>query len=819
MALPTRFVLILCLLLGATLPRARAGAVPPPPAPDVPVKDVLTHAAPAPGAATPLKAMWGTAPARATRLGDSNAFELPCNFKGTTFERATWDAMVKLDLTTARGVQFQFYAPPTAAISYFSVYMHSGNGWYATQFGPDEVGAWTTVSIDKSQTQIEGQPAGWGSIDTIRVSAWRGKDENASFYLANLGAVGTEAPLMVVRGESAAAAAPSEAESIRGFAKTMTKTLDSLGLAYGVISDLDVTPARLQGKKIIILPYNPSMPKAVSAAIVGFVKGGGKVLTFYTLNPDLARAIGVKTGGMIRGKEKGLFASIRATDHKFTGMPAAALQASWGIHHAEPLDAQTQVAALWFNERGESTGEPAILASDRGVHMTHVMLSDDSEKKKLLLLAMLGRLDRATWDVAAQSRLKTLGRFGDFKGYENAVEQLRSGAAKTPVAQAALDEAVRLHDAALAAIKSSRQDQALEQIGQAHAALIRAYAAQQEPLSGERRGWWCHSAFGVAGLSWDEAIKTLADNGFNVIFPNMLWGGQAYYNSDLLPVAPEVKAKGDQIAECLAACKKYGVECHVWKVNWNMSGHGPWQFVERMQREGRTQVDYKGKAMPWLCPSHPANQQLEIDSMVEVATKYDVDGIHFDYIRYPGADNCFCPGCRERFEKVIGHKVQSWPGDTRYNPTVRAQWLDFRRANITKVVAGVSERVRKERPKVKISAAVFRNWPTDRDSVGQDWSLWCERGYLDFICPMDYTPNAGQFETQIGLQLGWAGKARVYPGIGLSVWDGQSDVVKLMDFIKITRRLKTGGFTVFNYDPNCAREVVPLCGLGITRKN
>ncbi len=33
---------------------------------------------------------------------------------------------------------------------------------------------------------------------------------------------------------------------------------------------------------------------------------------------------------------------------------------------------------------------------------------------------------------------------------------------------------------------------------------------------------------------------------------------------------PLVKEKGDQIALCLAACRKYGVQCHVWKVNWNM---------------------------------------------------------------------------------------------------------------------------------------------------------------------------------------------------------------------------------------------------------
>jgi len=30
--------------------------------------------------------------------------------------------------------------------------------------------------------------------------------------------------------------------------------------------------------------------------------------------------------------------------------------------------------------------------------------------------------------------------------------------------------------------------------------------------------------------------------------------------------------------------------------------------------------------------------------------------------------------------------------------------------------------------------------------VGQDWKLWCERGYLDFVCPMDYRSDSGHFE-------------------------------------------------------------------------
>lgn len=70
-----------------------------------------------------------------------------------------------------------------------------------------------------------------------------------------------------------------------------------------------------------------------------------------------------------------------------------------------------------------------------------------------------------------------------------------------------------------------------------------------------------------------------------------------------------------------------------------------------------------GDSRPWLCPSHPQNQRLEVDSMIEVVKLYHVDGLHFDYIRYPGPHSCFCSGCEKRFQTDTGIKVQNWPED------------------------------------------------------------------------------------------------------------------------------------------------------------
>ena len=123
--------------------------------------------------------------------------------------------------------------------------------------------------------------------------------------------------------------------------------------------------------------------------------------------------------------------------------------------------------------------------------------------------------------------------------------------------------------------------------------------------------------------------------------------------------------------------------------------------------------------------------------------------------------------------------------------------------------------MRKRHPKVEISAAVFRNWPTDRDGVGQDWKMWCDQGWLDFVCPMDYIDSNALFRNTVSAQKEYAGKVPLHPGIGLSVWNDPKDAVKIAQQIEIVRELGLKGFTVFNYDAN-AEAVLPYLRLGVT---
>jgi uncharacterized lipoprotein YddW (UPF0748 family) len=293
-----------------------------------------------------------------------------------------------------------------------------------------------------------------------------------------------------------------------------------------------------------------------------------------------------------------------------------------------------------------------------------------------------------------------------------------------------------------------------------------------------------------------------------MILPNQLWAGRADYPSKFLPHSETFRKYGDQVAQCVAAAHRHGLQVHVWKVNFNL-GNAPREFVEKLRREGRTQVSVRGKPIDWLCPSHPDNFQLEVDTMLEVARMYQVDGLHFDYIRYPDGEHCYCDGCRKRFEAQSGRAVAHWPDDCYRGPR-REEYRTWRCRQITRVVEAVSREAKRVRPGIKISAAVFGAYPDCRQSVGQDWVAWVKAGYVDFLCPMDYTANDDAFADLVASQVDFvAGRVPIYAGIGATAVKPPMSAAQVRSQIEKARTLGASGYTIFNLDVRTIETLVP----------
>ena len=762
-------------------------------------------------AAKAWRAVEGSPSARIGQDDIAHVLRLDCNFSTNKRARTYWDHKVDLDLSSSEGIRLEVRCRDRAPIAQFHVYFEAQGGWYNASFTPQRTSEWTTVEIRKDAAKAEGSPAGWKQIKTIRIAAYRAEDKDAYFEirsLRKLGQLGDDTHVLLLK-------TPDAKER---FDERLSRQLSARGLRHASVTEAELSPATLAKAELLILPNHTRLTDEATAAIEGYLRNNGRLLAFYSLPPRLLAAAGIGAGKHLLADPKGRFASIRPVDASLVGAPAITGQASWNIIAHQPIAGRSRTVAEWFDDAGKPSGFPAIIASDNTVLMTHVLLDDDKDNKAQLLLAMAGLLRPAIWHDSIAVKLRRLDELGEFKDFAAACAFVRSRPGATPMALTRLDAAIAAKADALAQEKAGHFTQSLASADRAMRLFQEAYCLAHPAKPGEFRAVWCHSAYGVKNRTWDDAILNLKDNGFTAIFPNMLWGGVAYYPSTVLPVAPDIATKGDQIAECLAACRKHGLQIHVWKVDWNLGRDVPKAFVDKLRSEHRLQMSDTGEEEPWLCPSNPLNAALERDALVEVARNYPVDGIHFDYIRYPDGRHCFCPPCRVRFEQATGSPVAKWPADVQPKGVRREAWIKWCQENINTVVRTTSEQVRKVRPGIKVSAAVFRQWDQDSRVVMQDWKLWCAQGWLDFVCPMDYTESETGYDSWIRQQKQWAGPAGLVPGIGITSSRTTLAPDAAVRQIEITRRHETQGFILFNYGEREAREIIPTLGLGPTRR-
>jgi uncharacterized lipoprotein YddW (UPF0748 family) len=464
-----------------------------------------------------------------------------------------------------------------------------------------------------------------------------------------------------------------------------------------------------------------------------------------------------------------------------------------------PSDRCAKALARFVKSGGKLMPYPALPADDRAA--------------KKQLSEAIGSLVPAFWQQMAQAELDRAGRVGHYQQFSEILDGVK---ADTPVIAGLLARGKDNWSRANDLFAQGAYAKVMEPAQAAHDSLVKAYLLAAKSPEHEGRAVWNHSGTGAYPGDWDRSAKLLADNGFNMVLPNMLWGGSAHYASDVLPRSPIFQKYGDQIEQCCAAAKRHGIDVHVWKVNFNLAT-APKDFVAKLRREGRTQVSVKGEPYDWLCPSNPENRKLELESLLEVARKYPIDGLHLDYIRYPEREYCYCDSCRRRFEAESGRPVsdRDWPKAC-YSGPRREEYNDWRCRQITSLVAAISREAKKIRPGLKISAAVFVSYPWCRESLAQDWPAWVRSGYLDFVCPMDYMASDAEFVSLARNDMKLVGgRVPTYVGIGASATVPPLTPDRVVGQILLARSLGAAGFVIFNFDPATAATIVPAVGLGV----
>ena len=760
--------------------------------------------------------------------------ELPFSKTGRIESRIKIDQPVDLDVSRFRTFYIDVTYSNPDPVGYMSFYFQSEKGWYSMSAKGVRLtdGKSYRYTCNSGNASHEGKPTGFHKITIVRLAFY--PKEN----------IDTSVRINAIYGDrtSTAVLSPSKNPEAPGIVRSFQRLMSNAGIAFAPVAEENITPEQLKNFTTVIIPAAGRLQPATVDMLCDYADQGGFIIAFYGLPAKLMTKLGFQSKGYMRCNAdttivKKVVFEKDIVDMYAPRLPSEMGQESYNMHWGMPLENitdeflaksanQPRVAAWWYDDKDQKTQYPAMLWSGRGIYFAHILLADDTSNKYRFLTALCSQNDAKLNARIFHRKWEQIAAIGYTEPDEVAATttvRLSDSLDKLAKTKYTLDDVLTIQTAlekgiqtgTLAAadiIKAFEIGNALDAI---HAEMSLEYAQKViTPCKVEGRLLWEHSGLGPYPGDWDRTMRELSEAGFNAIVPNMCWGGAASYKSDVLPVDSNCEKYGDQIAQCVAAGKKYGMQVHVWKVNFNCGSRSPKEFVDRMRSEGRLQYNYAGENdNPWLCPSHPANQDLEVASMVEIAEKYDVDGLHFDYIRFPDPNHCFCPGCKDRFSKYYfektGKQVANWPEDTNKVEEVRELFLQWRREQITSIVKRVSDAVRPKKPNIKISCAARSAYPGTLIGDAQDWVDWCNKGYLDFVCPMNYTDSYERFIEMTTRQEKYLQhKVPLYAGIGIVTPSPMSPDM-LAGQIMLTRKYKTGGFCLFALTPRSMAELVP----------
>lgn len=252
---------------------------------------------------------------------------------------------------------------------------------------------------------------------------------------------------------------------------------------------------------------------------------------------------------------------------------------------------------------------------------------------------------------------------------------------------------------------------------------------------------------------------------FNTILMQTRVRGDVIYPSQIEPYTDALtgtcgKDPGyDPLAFIIEECHKRGMEFHAWIVAIPIGND---QYV---RRQGKQSLVQKKRSLCmhyqkcwYLNPGHPEAKEYLFSIVKEIVTRYDVDGINFDYIRYPDGRTRIPD--QATFRKYGKGKSL-------------AQW---RRDNITEMIRYIYKGVKEIKPYIKIGSSPLGKYrDTNRyssrgwnayNTVFQDAQYWLKEGIHDVIFPMIYFREENFYPFVLDWKENSNGRM-VAPGLGI----------------------------------------------------
>lgn len=385
-------------------------------------------------------------------------------------------------------------------------------------------------------------------------------------------------------------------------------------------------------------------------------------------------------------------------------------------------------------------------------------------------------------------------------------------------------------------------------------AALLATGSRASQSAAEVRALWVVRTTLVSPAAITSMVVAARDAGFNTLLVQVRGRGDAFYDSRVEPRASALASQPeafDPLAQVLREAHAAGLKVHAW-VNVNLVAdvaemptsrrhvvhrHPEWLMVPDELAVGAaaprsraflpalvawTKTRSASVEGLYASPVTSAAADHVAAVVADLASRYAVDGVHLDYLRYPGPEfDC----SRAALDEFSAELKATLPGPARRDleslqrrsplaPTERypLRWEAFRRQRLTRLLQRLRAVVMTYRPGATLSAAVVPDAAAAVSTRLQDWPGWAAQGLLDVICPMAYSTDAATFQQQIERARLLARDRGLWAGIGAYRLTGDQTVAH----IAAARSLKADGVILFSYDSlvSAGRGIDTLARIG-----
>jgi len=214
-----------------------------------------------------------------------------------------------------------------------------------------------------------------------------------------------------------------------------------------------------------------------------------------------------------------------------------------------------------------------------------------------------------------------------------------------------------------------------------------------------------------------EILDRLKAVNVNTVLLQTRVRGTTIYPSDIEPWDGCLSGKPgqgpgyDALQFAIEECHRRGMEIHAWVVTIPVGKWNTYGCKQLRKRYGN--IIRKIGDEGYMDPESPFTANYIADICEEITKKYDIDGIHLDYIRYP----------------------ETWRGSKKHT-------------YITNIIEAISKKVKYYKPWIKLSCSPIGKYDdlsryrsngwNARSRVAQDAQAWLKDGLMDQLYPMMY---------------------------------------------------------------------------------